>query len=88
MRGLSYILALGFGATSVVSGVGIPRAYLPEQHGSEVLRRADNPACVNNETNRQCWDGPYGTYNITTDYYKDTPDTGAIVEVLLSLCVC
>lgn len=86
MRGLSSILALGFGVTSVVSGIGIPRAYPPEQHGSEVLRRADNPACVNNETNRQCWDGPYGTYNITTDYYNDTPDTGAIVEVLISLC--
>ena len=61
MRGLSCILALGFGAISVVSGIGIPRAYPPEQHVSEVLRRADKPACVNNETNRQCWDGPDGT---------------------------
>lgn len=36
-----------------------------------------NPKCVNSPSNRQCWD----KYDIHTDYYKNTPDTGRVVEV-------
>jgi len=35
--------------------------------------------CVNCPTNRQCW----GKYDINTDYYKITPDTGRTVEVFI-----
>lgn len=37
--------------------------------------------CVNDPDNRQCWSGPWGDFNITTDYYENIPDTGVIVEV-------
>jgi hypothetical protein len=37
--------------------------------------------CVNDPNNRQCWTGPWGEFNISTDYYENTPDTGEIVEV-------
>src|SRR5579859_4656251 len=89
MRGLSYFLALGTGVASAVSAINLPRAYPPQQIGSEVPRRSKNSlapraACVNSETNRQCWDGPYGTYDVNTDYYLDTLDTGRTVEVFLS----
>lgn len=92
MRGLSYILALGLGVANVVSGSGLPRGYPPQQIGSEVFRRENSPlapraACVNSETDRQCWDGAYGTYDVNTDYYKDTPNTGAIVEVFSSFAL-
>lgn len=40
--------------------------------------------CVNDADNRQCWSGPWGDFNITTDYYENTPDTGVIVEVSYS----
>jgi hypothetical protein len=33
--------------------------------------------CVNSPTDRQCW----GDYNINTDYYETTPDTGVTVTV-------
>jgi len=33
--------------------------------------------CINSPTNRQCW----GKYNIETNYYTTTPDTGNTVEV-------
>lgn len=36
--------------------------------------------CVNSPTNRQCW----GQYNIDTNYYTSTPDTGNTVEVTSS----
>lgn len=86
MRGLSYILVLGLGVASVVSAVNLPRAYSPQQIDSKVQGRsktalAPRAACVNSETNRQCWDGQYGTYDVNTDYYLDTPDTGRTVEV-------
>src|ERR1700726_4937781 len=89
MKGLSHILALGLGVASAVSAINIPRAYSPQQIGSEVQRRSKSPlapraACVNSETNRQCWDGPFGTYDVNTDYYLDTPDTGRTVEVAIS----
>ena len=38
--------------------------------------------CVNDPQNRQCWSGPWGQFDINTDYYQDTPDTGKIVEVI------
>ena len=41
--------------------------------------------CINGPTTRDCWDGDYGTFNITTDYYKNTPNTGRIVEVRIQL---
>ena len=41
--------------------------------------------CVNDATNRQCWNGPWGNFDINTDYYQNTPDTGEIVEVILWL---
>ena len=34
-------------------------------------------ACVNSPTDRQCW----GKYDINTDYYQNTPDTGVTREV-------
>jgi len=43
--------------------------------------RLVSSACTYGPSDRQCWDGDYGTYNITTDYYKDTPNTGRVVEV-------
>jgi hypothetical protein len=93
MRGFCYVLALGFGVANVVSGIGLPRAYSPQEIGSDVLRRKNGPialraVCVNSETDRQCWDGGYGTYDVNTDYYKDTPDTGVTVEVFSSLVFC
>jgi hypothetical protein len=33
--------------------------------------------CVNSPQNRQCW----GEFDINTDYYEVTPDTGRTVEV-------
>jgi hypothetical protein len=33
--------------------------------------------CVNSPENRQCW----GEFDIDTDYYEVTPDTGRTVEV-------
>lgn len=46
---------------------------------SNILPRVNNsaPPCVNSPENRQCW----GQYDINTDYYKITPDTGRTVEV-------
>jgi hypothetical protein len=41
-----------------------------------------NDDCVNNPQNRQCWSGPWGQFDINTDYYQHTPDTGEIVEVI------
>jgi len=38
---------------------------------------ASSTYCVNSPTNRQCW----GEYNINTDYYQVTPDTGVTAEV-------
>ena len=40
-------------------------------------------ACVNSPSNRQCW----GAFDINTDYYSNTPDTGRTVEVKTSLIV-
>jgi hypothetical protein len=34
-------------------------------------------SCVNAATNRDCW----GDYNIDTNYYTTTPDTGVTVSV-------
>jgi hypothetical protein len=39
--------------------------------------------CTNSPTSRQCWDGDYGTFNVSTDYYMNTPNTGRIVEVFV-----
>ena len=36
-------------------------------------------SCVNSATSRNCW----GDYNIDTDYYSTTPDTGVTVSVYL-----
>jgi hypothetical protein len=38
--------------------------------------------CVNSPTDRQCW----GDYNINTDYYETTPDTGVTVTVRFPDC--
>jgi len=38
-------------------------------------------SCVNSPQNRQCW----GDFDINTDYYANTPDTGRTVEVEASL---
>jgi hypothetical protein len=48
------------------------------------MARADEDCgqCVNSPTDRQCWDGPWGNFDINTDYYQNTPDTGKIVEVI------
>jgi hypothetical protein len=40
-------------------------------------------ACVNSPSNRQC----SGDFDINTDYYSNTPDTGRTVEVKTSLIV-
>jgi hypothetical protein len=40
--------------------------------------------CVNSPTDRQCW----GDYNINTDYYETTPDTGVTVTVRFPDCSC
>lgn len=47
--------------------------------GGDVLPDPDTSSqeCVNSPTNRQCW----GMYDISTDYYSVTPDTGHTVEV-------
>jgi hypothetical protein len=42
---------------------------------------ASSSACVNSPNNRQCW----GQYNIDTNYYTTTPDTGNTVDVNLYL---
>lgn len=44
------------------------------------------PQCINGPEDRQCWAGPWGTFDINTDYYENTPDTGRIVEVKTVLC--
>jgi len=40
-------------------------------------------ACVNSPSNRQCW----GDFDINTDYYANTPNTGRTVEVKALLIV-
>jgi hypothetical protein len=45
------------------------------------LRIVAQAACVNSPENRQCW----GEFDINTDYYAITPDTGRTVEVKASL---
>lgn len=45
------------------------------------LRIVVQAACVNSPENRQCW----GDFDINTDYYANTPDTGRTVEVKASL---
>ena len=72
MRGFSIFLAGALGFASVT----ISRAL--------ELGPRDNstsPDCVNDANNRQCWSGPWGNFDINTDYYENTPDTGVIVEV-------
>jgi ABC-type uncharacterized transport system involved in gliding motility auxiliary subunit len=39
---------------------------------------APSTRCVNSQNDRQCW----GEYNIDTNYYETTPDTGEIREVI------
>src|SRR5277367_121906 len=39
--------------------------------------RGSGTPCINSPTDRQCW----GKYDINTDYYDVTPDTGVTVEV-------
>lgn len=38
-------------------------------------------SCENTATSRGCW----GEYDINTDYYEVTPDTGATKEVCFSI---
>lgn len=59
-------------------------AILALAMGAGMVRAGDSYCgeCVNSPTDRQCWDGPWGSFNINTDYYEDTPDTGKIVEVI------
>ena len=74
MRGFSTFLVVCF------ASLGISQA------GSDDDNSAD---CVNDADNRQCWSGPWGDFNITTDYYENTPYTGVVVEVIdsyLSSC--
>jgi hypothetical protein len=37
----------------------------------------NNGSCANGPQSRQCW----GSFDINTDYYEVTPDTGNTVEV-------
>jgi hypothetical protein len=58
-------------------------AFLAVAMGAGMARADDDCGqCVNSPTDRQCWDGPWGNFDINTDYYQKTPDTGKIVEVI------
>lgn len=47
----------------------------PKSHGPAP---APSTRCVNSPNDRQCW----GEYNIDTNYYETTPDTGETREVI------
>src|SRR5436190_338934 len=70
MRGFSvfFVAALGFASLTI---------SLESDPGDD----PPSSACVNDADNRQCWSGPWGNFDINTDYYENTPDTGVIVEV-------
>lgn len=57
----------------------------PSSHSRAKSSGPPSPAssgCVNSPTNRQCWNGPWGNFDINTDYYENTPNTGKIAEVI------
>jgi len=69
---LSTVLAIAVSATLARAGDNNCHSPTnPPSHG-----------CVNSPTNRQCWDGPWGNFDINTDYYENTPNTGKIAEVI------
>src|SRR5271156_4017394 len=49
----------------------------PPPASSSSSPQSSSTPCVNSPTDRQCW----GQYNINTDYYATTPDTGKTREV-------
>lgn len=68
--------------------VGLFLALLSSTQGHSIQQDPNSPpstlshrqisSCENTATSRQCW----GDYNIDTDYYNVTPDTGETREVI------
>lgn len=74
---MKLLLAATSSYVCVAAGLLISRNnHLPNViDGEKLLPRAAN--CENTATSRSCW----GEYDIDTDYYDVTPDTGVTREV-------
>jgi hypothetical protein len=72
----SGIAALLFGALAVVA---LPS---PEELGFSLYPRQNQTSCTNSPSSRNCWsDG----FDVNTDFYTNTPDTGVTREYWLSI---
>lgn len=69
-------LVLGMGATASVVRLN-PDA---SEHALQLMPR-QNASCENSATSRGCW----GDYNVDTNFYEVTPDTGVTREYWLTL---